>query len=114
MDKTRSYQIIKRVHQTEKASMLAGLCETKEGKPNLCACECPKAVFLVDKNANKKEIAQAVESIYSEKNVRVKKVNTILMKPKSKRRRGKGRDGTKAGFKKAIVTLEPGDSIVDQ
>ena len=69
----------------------------------------PKYVFIVDPNANKKEIANAVENIYSEQKVKVVSVNTINMKPKKRRVRGK--IGRTAAFKKAIVTLEEGDSI---
>jgi large subunit ribosomal protein L23 len=39
-------------------------------------------------------------------------VNTINVKPKE--RRVRGRSGFKAAFKKAIVTFEAGDKIEDQ
>lgn len=65
-----------------------------------------KYVFLVSKDADKKKIAQAVESLYK---VTVEAVNIINM-PKKKRIYGKT-SGWKAGFKKALVTLKKGDKI---
>ena len=52
--------------------------------------------FIVDPDANKIEIRQAVESIF---NVRVAKVNTL------------NRNGKRPDTKRAIVTLAPGDRI---
>lgn len=69
-------------------------------------------MFLVDPKANKIEIAQAIEEIYSEKKIKVVAVNTIRVKPKQ--RRVRGNVGYTSGFKKAIVTLEEGDSLDDQ
>jgi len=65
-----------------------------------------KYTFLVNKNANKIEIKQAIEKIY---NVKVKKVNTINIKPKPKRWRF--RTGFTPSKKKAIVTLKEGYKI---
>jgi large subunit ribosomal protein L23 len=103
------YAIIKKRHVTEKATVLEQL-HTAESNKSLKRCEAPKYVFEVDLRANKQEIASAVEAIYKEQKVKVTKVNTIRVKPKPKRR-GKGRPGFTAAFKKAIVTMEPGDSI---
>jgi len=65
-----------------------------------------KYVFVVDKNANKIQIAQAVKEIF---NVTVEAVNTINVKPKTKHR---GRlVGQTAAYKKAIVKLKAGDTI---
>ena len=64
----------------------------------------------MEDKANKQEIAQAVESLYKEKNVKVMNVNTMIVKGKQKKR-GRGRVGFSASFKKAIVTLEEGDSL---
>lgn len=102
------YQIIKHMHVTEKTRMLQ---ELKNAKSNRCVarCESPKYTFIVDPKANKKEIAQAVEAIYSDKNIKVVGVNTINVP--SKMRRVRGRYGMTAGFKKAIVTLDKGDSL---
>jgi large subunit ribosomal protein L23 len=63
-------------------------------------------IFKVTKDANKIEIKRAVEKIY---NVKVEKVNTLVMGGKLKRWRmtyGKTPD-----WKKAIVTLKEGESI---
>jgi large subunit ribosomal protein L23 len=102
------YQIIKHQLVTEKALMLQELKNAKSN-PSLARCESPKYVFVVDRTANKQQIAKAIEEIYSEKNVKVVAVNTINVK--SKARRVRGRLGTTAAFKKAVVTLEKGDSL---
>jgi large subunit ribosomal protein L23 len=93
---------------TEKAMVLAGL-EKRQSNASLARCKSPKAVFLVDVHANKQAIARAIEELYREKKVRVVKVNTIRVKAKP--RRVRGRAGFKSAFKKAIVTFESGDSI---
>lgn len=103
------YAIIKSRYVTEKSTVLEQL-HSAESNQSLKRCESPKYVFVVDVRANKHEIASAVELIYKEQKIKVTKVNTIQMKPKP-RRRGKGRPGSTAAFKKAIVTMEPGDSI---
>lgn len=65
-----------------------------------------KFVFVVDKRANKIQIAAAVSELF---NVSVEAVNTINVKGKVKRR---GRTvGTTASYKKAIVKLKAGQSI---
>ncbi len=65
-----------------------------------------KYVFSVDLNANKVQIKQAIENIF---NVKVVSVNTINIKPK-KKRVGR-RYGKRNRVKKAIVTLQPGNTI---
>lgn len=102
------YQIVKHQHITEKTQMLSGLKNAKSN-PCVAACESPKYVFVVNPLANKQEIAWAVEEIYREKNVKVTGVNTICVK--GKMRRVRGRLGRTSSFKKAIVTLEKGDSL---
>lgn len=62
--------------------------------------------FEVAKDANKIEIKNAIQQIF---NVTVKKVNTLNVKPKPKRLRYKS--GYTRSWKKAMVTLEEGDSI---
>ena len=65
-----------------------------------------KYTFRVHDDATKPQVRQAVEAIFG---VRVLDVRTQNVKPKSKQRglyRGKRR-----GWKKAIVTLHPEDSI---
>ncbi len=108
MHKKSPYDVIKNRHVTEKAKVLEQL-KTSEKNPSVKKCQSPKYVFIVDKRANKTEIAQAIEEIYAEKRIRVAAVNTIQVKQKEKRMRG--RIGFTAAFKKAIVTLEPGDAI---
>lgn len=102
------YSIVKHLHVTEKSRMLQ---ELKNADSNRCValCEAPKYVFIVDKEANKKEIADALEEIYSARGIKVVSVNTINVK--GKMRRVRGRTGRTSSFKKAIVTLEAGDSI---
>ncbi len=51
--------------------------------------ELPKYVFVVDRTANKNEIALAIEEIYKDKTVKVVSVNTINVKPKARRVRGR-------------------------
>jgi len=108
MKERNPYHIIKSRYITEKTTVLEGLQHVNS---NRCVSKCdkPKYVFLVDKKANKTEIAQAIETIYAEKKIKVRDVNTINMKPK--KRRVRGYKGFRAAFKKAIVTLESGDSI---
>jgi len=103
------YQIIKSRYVTEKSVVLESL-HTATSNKSLSRCDTPKYVFLVDPRANKTMIAQAVEEIYSERKVKVLAVNTINVKPKPKRK-GRGRPGKTAAFKKAVVTLEAGDSL---
>ncbi len=111
MLKKSPYDIIKSRHVTEKSKVLEQL---QFSASNACVkkCQTPKYVFIVDRRANKQEIREAVEAIYSQKNVKVRSVNTILVKPKAKRMRGK--EGVKPAFKKAIITLEPGDVIEER
>jgi large subunit ribosomal protein L23 len=102
------YHIIKHQHVTEKANMLQELKNAKSN-PSLARCESPKYVFIVDRAATKHQIASAIEEIYSDRNVKVVAVNTINVKAKP--RRVRGRPGMKSAFKKAVVTLEKGDSL---
>ena len=65
-----------------------------------------KVVFRVAKDTTKDEIAAAVEALFK---VTVTKVNTLVVKGKTKRFRG--RPGRRSDVKKAIVTLAEGQSI---
>jgi large subunit ribosomal protein L23 len=65
-----------------------------------------KVVFRVAKDATKDEIASAVEELFK---VRVVKVNTLNVKGKTKRFRG--HVGRRSDVKKAIVTLQEGQTI---
>ncbi len=88
-------KILREYRVTEKAATLAA---------NL-----NQYTFEVAADANRKEIARAVEQVF---NVKVAKVNTLIRKPKTKTDRSRGgRPGTKGGHKKAIVTLQEGDAI---
>jgi large subunit ribosomal protein L23 len=62
--------------------------------------------FKVDRRANKIEIRRAVETLFK---VRVVQVRTINMKGK-KRRVGR-HTGVRPDWKKAVVTLAPGENI---
>jgi large subunit ribosomal protein L23 len=67
--------------------------------------------FEVARSSNKIQIKDAVEEIFK---VKVKAVNIIVMKPKKKRvmrSRNFREFGFESGFKKAIVSLEPGYTI---
>ena len=66
-----------------------------------------KYTFKVNKDANKIEIADAVEKIFK---VNVTKVNTLNVKGK-KKRVGRFPEGKTSDWKKAIVTLAPGQTI---
>lgn len=69
--------------------------------------ELNKYVFDVLPKATKPDIKAAIESLFD---VTVVKVNTLTL-PRKKRRVGKF-VGYKAQYKRAIVTLKDGDSIV--
>jgi len=64
--------------------------------------------FIVAPTASKPEIGDAVESIFG---VTVRKVNTLNRQGKKVRNRRTGKVGSRAGTKRAIVTLVEGDSI---
>lgn len=68
--------------------------------------EMNKFHFRVIPDANKIEIAHAVEAIYAEQGVRVLAVNTISVKGKKRRALGKGKPGYSPDWKKAIVTTD--------
>ncbi|MHB0999764.1 MAG: 50S ribosomal protein L23 [Armatimonadota bacterium] len=74
---------------------------------SVAATEKGKYTFRVAKDSNKIEIAQAVEAVF---NVKVDSVNTLTVKGK-KKRVGRHPQGKTADWKKAIVTLKPGDKI---
>lgn len=85
------YDIIRRPLITEKATYLL---------------EDNKYCFEVDRRANKTQIKQAVEEIFK---VRVEKVHTLSV-PSKPRRLGRYVGRTSA-WKKAIVTLAPGEKL---
>ena len=68
--------------------------------------ELNRYTFEVAKNANKIEVAKAIEQLFD---VKVVKVNTLMVKPKTKRVRYQL--GYTRTWKKAVVTLKEGDTI---
>ena len=68
--------------------------------------EANKYAFRVDPKANKIQIRQAIESIFD---VKVESVRTVKV-PSKPKRQGLYQ-GRRAGWKKAYVTLQAGDSI---
>jgi large subunit ribosomal protein L23 len=62
--------------------------------------------FKVHPDAHKVQIRQAIEELFD---VKVRWVNILMVQPKPKRR-GLIR-GTRRGWKKAIVQLQPGQTI---
>lgn len=109
MKNKNSYSIIKHRYVTEKATVLGEL-QSSESNASVRAFKSPKYVFKVAMSANKQEIKEAFMSIY--KDVKVLAVNTVTI-PR-KKRRVRGRLGMKSAFKKAIITLSPGDHIEEQ
>jgi large subunit ribosomal protein L23 len=87
----RHYDVIVSPIITEKATVLS---------------ELNKVVFKVARTATKPQIKAAVEKLFG---VKVVKVNTIVVEGKVKV--FKGRLGQRSDVKKAIVTLEEGQSI---
>lgn len=87
----RVYQVIVAPVVTEKATRLN---------------ETSQVTFKVTLDATKPEIRAAVEQLF---NVKVEAVNTLVMKGKTKRFRG--RPGQRSDWKKAVVTLQAGQTI---
>lgn len=90
---TRHYDVILAPHITEKATLVS---------------ENNAVVFKVAGDASKPEIKAAIEAIYGRK---VKSVNTIVTKGKTKS--WKGKPYTRSDVKKAIVTLVEGQDPID-
>ena len=76
---------------------------------SMAETENKKYTFEVAKDANKIEIAKAVEEIFG---VKVAKVNTIRSQGKAKRT-GAYPAGKRAEYKKAIVTLAPDSKTIE-
>ena len=87
----RHYDVVLAPHITEKSTMLS---------------EHNAVVFKVAGGASKPQIKAAVEALF---NVSVTGVNTMNVKGKTKR--WKGRPYTRSDVKKAVVTLADGQSI---
>jgi large subunit ribosomal protein L23 len=89
----RHYDVIVAPHITEKSTL---------------ASEHNAIVFKVAGDATKSQVKEAVEAIYDRK---VAKVNTIVVKGKTKR--WKGKPYKRTDMKKAIVTLAAGQDSID-
>lgn len=85
--------------------ILKGMLLTE--KANKHSADFGQYTFEVFKDANKHQIAQAVEAAFK---VTVRRVNTQNYRGKNKRGRA-GQLSMTADFKKAIVTLKAGDKI---
>lgn len=89
------YDILKRPIITEKSNYQAG--------------ELNQYVFEVEGKATKQQVKDAVETIFD---VDVAKVNIINIPAKRSRRwRNRRIKVRRSAYKKAVVTLEPGESI---
>jgi large subunit ribosomal protein L23 len=87
------YDIIHKVHLTEKANILS---ETLN-----------QYVFKVKPSANKVQIRQAIEKLFKKKVLKVRTSNFL-----GKLKRGRTQHpGFGSDWKKAIVTLAPGEKI---
>ena len=86
------YTIIKAPVLTEKATILK---------------DANQYVFWVARGSNKIEVKKAIEKLYK---VKVKHVNVLTMKGKTKRIRW-GQEGRTPSWKKAVVTLHKGHDI---
>lgn len=64
--------------------------------------------FEVDRRVNKYQVKQAVEKVF---NVTVERVRIVNVPAKRARRYGRRQVVRKSGWKKALVTLKPGDRI---
>lgn len=106
----RKGAVLRSLHVTEKAGVLQELVDS-ESNPCVAKCKTAKYVFIVDPRSNKCEIKAAVEEAFKEKNVKVLKVNTIVLPSKEKRARGTAKMGKTAQIKKAVVTLREGDRL---
>ncbi|MBU2888902.1 MULTISPECIES: 50S ribosomal protein L23 [Celeribacter] len=90
-NKAELYDVIRKPIITEKATL---------------ASENGAVVFEVAIDSNKPQIKKAIEELFG---VKVKAVNTVVTKGKTKRFRGQ--PGKRKDVKKAYVTLEEGNSI---
>lgn len=84
------------------------LCRPVMTEKSMRATERGKYTFRVPLDTNKTEIRRAMEALFA---VRVRAVNTMRVKGKSRRRSAVYRSGKTAEWKKAIVTLAEGQSI---
>jgi len=98
-------QIIKRPLLTEKGSFLKETCGRADSQADAETLS-SQLLFEVARDANKIEIRHAVEKLW---NVNVLKVRTTIVRGKEKRL---GRfTGRRSAWKKALVTLAPGQNV---
>jgi large subunit ribosomal protein L23 len=90
---TRHYDVIVAPHITEKSTIIS---------------EHNAVVFKVAESATKPEIKAAVEALFNRK---VKSVNTLTQKGKTKK--WKGKPYRRSDVKKAVVTLVDGQDPID-
>ena len=72
-----------------------------------------KYTFRVARDASKPEIARAIEQHYESQGVKVESVNTVNVHGKLKRLGMRGALGRTPEWKKAVVTLAPGQNLPD-
>jgi large subunit ribosomal protein L23 len=91
---------------SEKSIDVSTLADRNPGAGN-------KYTFAVHPDANKIQIKAAIEELYAKEKVTVVSVNVLTTKPKEKRRgTRRGRiTGYTTPWRKAIVTLAPGQKI---
>ena len=87
----RAYDIIKKPITTEKSTNLQQFNQYS---------------FIVSKTSNSTEIKNAIEAIFK---VKVNKVNTLILRGKGKT--FKGQYGFRKDTKRAIITLDEGNTI---
>ena len=87
----KAYEIIKKPITTEKSTNLQQFNQYS---------------FIVSKNSNSSEIKKAIEAIFK---VKVSNVNTLILRGKGKT--FKGQYGFRKDTKRAIVTLNEGNTI---
>jgi len=68
-------------------------------------------VFRVNVRANKRQIREAIEEMYRKEEIKVVAVTTMNYSGKTRRQIGTRRTGRRVHWKKAIITLRPGDAI---
>ena len=89
--KSQLYEIIKQPVVTEKTTKIS---------------ENNQFVFKVENKSSKQDIKIAIEKIFK---VKVKSINTIKIKGKTKV--FKGTKGIRSDYKKAVVTLKKGETL---
>lgn len=78
-------------------------------KATMLSANLNKYSFIVSSSASRTNVKTAVENAFG---VKVLKVNILNIKPKAKRdRTRRNKQGFTSGFKKAVITLQAGDSI---